>query len=57
MTNYESDHLNPPNEREVKTCDCEHCNGTGEEFVWDDFIEAYTKEQCPNCEGKGYLEY
>lgn len=62
MTNYENDHLNPPNEREPKYTKCETCEGSGYRLEWcvDLDIDGgnYIKEKC-NHSGcvDGWIEY
>ena len=48
MTNYERDHLSPPNEREPKYTKCENCD---EGFVYEETELGLEKEQCqhPGC--------
>lgn len=56
MTNYERDHLNPPNEKEPRMTECEECH---EGFTYDvDEDGTLIKEKCthPGCEN-GWIEY
>ena len=35
---------------------CEHCNGTGMVYTWDDEEECELEEECEHCDGFGSIE-
>lgn len=60
MTNYERDHLNPPNNREPKITRCENCED-GYIYNYDNDLDdsgnEWVKKICSDCEGTKYKQY
>jgi len=51
---YERPDLSPPNEKEKRFTECEHCDGDG--WIVDVVYLDEQRVTCPKCHGEGQIE-